>query len=152
VNTVSAPATEDSDPAVTDGANAVRAQSAPSIANEVEAVAGAPPHGMTATLLVCGPHCAALASSARAPPLNAMESRENGTCGWLSKTVVIWPVVGSVLTEPASLTSAPWPAAATPRRNGSAAVPASRYTAPSIGAAVSGETSSTVPTFEPSGH
>ena len=75
------------------------------------AVFGAVPlHGVSVAVSGFAPHAAGLASTAFGPPWNVSANDVNGTCGRLSKTVVICPVAGSRRTSPASATFTPLPA------------------------------------------
>src|SRR5579875_997869 len=80
---------------------------------------------------------------------------ETVCCGRSSKLVVIWPVVGSRATSPASFTSTPSPSSTTYSAssdpNGFSPCWAT-YTLPCRGASRLGDVASAVPTFADSGH
>ena len=95
------------------GANAGSAQPW-SIVKLAGTVFGAVPlQGVRVALSAFSPQVGGLFRTAFAPPLNCRANAVNGTCGRLSKIVVIWPVAGLSLTSPASLTCTPGPSITT---------------------------------------
>ena len=109
------PAAVEVAPTLRAGAKAAAVQVPPrpsaSIVKLASAVLGAVPlHGVRVAVSGLVPHAAGLASTAFAPPWNVSANDVNGTCGRLSKTVVICPVAGSRRTSPASATFTPLPA------------------------------------------
>ena len=95
------------------GANAGSAQPW-SIVKLAGTVLGAVPlQGVRVALSALVPHVAGLFSTAFGPPAKLSANAVNGTCGRLSKIVVIWPVSGLSLTSPASLTCTPGPSTTT---------------------------------------
>ncbi len=67
-------------------------------------------HGVRLLSALYSPHVLGFATVERDPPLSCTFSSLNGSSGFSSKTVVSWPVAGSGVTVPLTLTSTPWPA------------------------------------------
>ena len=61
----------------------------------VAVLAAVPLQGVSRASSCLAPHVCGLARTACGPPLKLSAKVVNGTCGRLSKTVVIWPVSGS---------------------------------------------------------
>src|SRR3954451_19150502 len=111
----------------------------------VACLAALPLHGVSVATICLVPHVGGFASTACGPPLKLSSNFVNGTCGRSSKTVVIWPVFGSSLTSPASLTCTPWPAILTYRRK-----PSPKKTWPVSGSST-GVSNRTLPTCDAAG-
>ena len=70
---------------------------------------GLPLYGVSCDIVVYVPHACGLLRTAFGPPRKRSLNSLNGSSGRESKVAVSWPVSGSALTCPFSLTSSPNP-------------------------------------------